>query len=422
MRARLHDPIGPRWSRAVLPAIGAASMALGSYWFKTHGPPMNFGFFVGLAIVLLAPLLLGRNRPRIVELALHPGRVAVKRAGILGQTIRAQSVVAASTARTETGVSLALVCKNQNAPLLLELEGTEEAKAVCDALGIGHHGFGVLTWERDPRPIDRTVQGTRIFVSILWILFGFCAQLPSASWISALLLALMPLTVVCLLGPRLDPRRPITLELSERGVGIIGPGARLQLVPFADIAEATRTERGITLVVTGGVRNGRGTIQVPIETQSHLQRGMTAAAVEHALAQIQSASARARGLGAPRSDVTERLEVLRRGTDGTRAWLMRIDALAERMKIAQPGYRDATVDRQDLFAVLHDHDCDPELRAAAARILVRVDPEVAGPEVADVVEAVRDPAHARMIRVAPDDDVEVVVREIDEIESSVARR
>ncbi|MDB4998811.1 MAG: hypothetical protein JWM74_6243 [Myxococcaceae bacterium] len=420
MRARLHDPIGPWWSRAVLPGIGVFSMALGTYWFETHGPPMNFGFFVGLAIVLLSPLLLGRNRPRIVELAFHAGRVTVKQGGILGQTIRSKNVLAASTARTDTGVSLALVCKNQKAPLLLELEGTDEAKAVCDALGIGHHGFGTLKWERDRQPVDRTVQGVRMLAAALWIIFGFSTQGQDAVSTLPLVIMAIPLTLFAFVAAWLDPRSPITLDVSERGVGIIGPGARRQLVPFADIHEATRTDRGITLSVTGH-KGARGTILIPIQTQSHLQRGMTGAEVDHALAQIQSASARARGLGAPRTDVTDRLEVLRRGSEGTREWLVRIDALADRMKMAQPGYRDATVDKQDLLEALHDHDCLPELRVAAARMLVRVDAAACASEVDEVVEAVRDPVHARLIRIATDDDVEVVAREIDAHERRVDR-
>ncbi len=404
----------------MLPGIGALSMALGTYWFKTHGPPMNFGFFVGLAIVLLSPLLLGRNRPRIVELAFDAGRVTVKQGGILGQTIRSKNVVAASTARTETGVSLALVCKNQKAPLLLELEGSADAKAVCDALGIGHHGFGTLKWERDRQPIDRTVQGVRMLAAALWIIFGFSTQTQDASATWPLVIMAVPLTLFCLLAARLDSRGPITLDISERGVGIIGPGARRQLVPFADIHEAQRTDRGITLSVAAA-KGARGTILIPIQTQSHLQRGMTGAEVDHALAQILSASERARGFGAPRTDVADRLEVLRRGSEGTRAWLVRVDALADRMKMAQHGYRDATIDKQDLLDALRDHDCLPELRVAAARMLVRVDAEASASEVAQIVEAVRDPVHARLIRIATDDDVEVVAREIDAHERRVER-
>jgi hypothetical protein len=419
MRARLHDPIGPWWTRAVLPGIGALSMALATYWYETLGPPLNVGFFVGLAILLLAPVLLGRNRPRIVELAFHPGRVTVKQGGILGQTIRSKSVLAASTARTESGVSLALACKHQKAPLLLELAGADDAKEVCDTLGIGHHGFGKLTWERERQSIDRSVHGARIVTAALWLVFGFTQVDDLLGTFPYWLVLLVP-TLYCVIAGRFEPRRPITLDISELGVGIIGPGARRQLIPFAEIDEAKRTEQGITLTVTG-LKKKRGTILIPIRTQSHLQRGMTGAEVDHALAQIQSAAERARGLGAPREDVTERLESLRRGSDGSRAWLLRIDALADRMKMAQPGYRDATIDRQDLRDALHDHDCEPELRVAAARILVRVDAETCRPEVAEVVEAVRDPVQARMIRIALDDDVDEVARELDAHERRAGR-
>src|SRR5215467_4116159 len=146
MRARLFDPIGPLWTRVLAPLVSAFGMLFGLI-APFSATAKGTIFFAAAAAFLVAPLVLGRRRQREVRLKLGPGYVDVTGAGVLNQRIRARSVTAASTTRTERGVALALKRdRRDDRPLILELDGEDDVKALRDALGIGYNGFGFLGW------------------------------------------------------------------------------------------------------------------------------------------------------------------------------------------------------------------------------------------------------------------------------------
>ena len=85
--------------------------------------------------------------------------------------------------------------------------------------------------------------------------------------------------------------------------------------------------------------------------------------------QIMSASARARGLGDSKKDVTGRVDALRRNGESPRDWLARLDMAGRMLEASTAGYRGHTLDTEDLWAILEDPEAEADLRAAAARVL-----------------------------------------------------
>ncbi|MBX3193445.1 MAG: hypothetical protein KF819_41065, partial [Labilithrix sp.] len=119
MRARIHDAVGPRWTRLVLPLFALAVMGADVTISRGLGP----GVFVGFALLVLAGPLLGRHAPRRVELELGSGFVRVRRAGLLTQTIDAKRISGASTTSSREGVTVAIARRDRpDHPILIEVE------------------------------------------------------------------------------------------------------------------------------------------------------------------------------------------------------------------------------------------------------------------------------------------------------------
>jgi hypothetical protein len=107
--------------------------------------------------------------------------------------------------------------------------------------------------------------------------------------------------------------------------------------------------------------------------------------------------------------------VLRRNGETAREWLVRLD-MAGQMLSAGSGYRGNSLDAADLWTILEDPEAEPELRAAAARVLrhspdnrVRIDTAVA---------AVRDESTNRRLRVAVEDDLDEACQELAYLDAS----
>ena len=73
-------------------------------------------------------------------------------------------------------------------------------------------------------------------------------------------------------------------------------------------------------------------------------------------------------MGPLKNDVTGRVDVLRRNGESPRDWLARLDVTGQTLA-AGAGYRGTTLDSEDLWAILEDPEAEPDLRAAAARVL-----------------------------------------------------
>jgi hypothetical protein len=128
--------------------------------------------------------------------------------------------------------------------------------------------------------------------------------------------------------------------------------------------------------------------------------------------QIMSASARARGLGTSKTDVTGRVDVLRRNGESPRDWLARLDMAGRMLEASTAGYRGHTLDTEDLWAVLEDPEAEGDLRAAAARVLRHSPKPETRTRIDAAVAAVRDDVTNRRLRIAIRDDVDNASQEL----------
>src|SRR5262249_9791393 len=115
------------------------------------------------------------------------------------------------------------------------------------------------------------------------------------------------------------------------------------------------------------------------------------------MAQLEAAIRRGRGEGPTKEAPLTRVDVLEKGSEDTRQWLHRVDAFARSMEAST--YRAATIDKTDLWATLNDPEAKIDLRAAAARVLVRVDP-TARVRVDEAIATIHDKKDAKRVRIA----------------------
>jgi len=151
---------------------------------------------------------------------------------------------------------------------------------------------------------------------------------------------------------------------------------------------------------------------VTVLTPSTLGAGMLGRSdLEALVAQIRSASLRARGLGPQKQDVTGRVDMLRRNGETPRDWLVRLD-MAGQLLATGPGYRGNTLDAEDLWAILEDPEAEAELRAAAARVLRHSPKPEAKTRIDAAVAAVRDDETHQRLRIAIRDDLDDASNEL----------
>jgi hypothetical protein len=414
MRARLTDPNGPAWTRLVVPML-ALAIALGGVFAPWSGSMRGVSFCVAAALFFIGPLVFGRRRTQEVELDLGAGCVEVKGcARTMKQTIRAADVYAASAARSTNGVGVAIVRGSRNArPIVLDLPDEDGAKAVRDALGIGHFGLGILTWPTARRPLDDWTSLARVVGAATWLTIAATVFFKDLLPLTAM--ASMAMPVWCLLMIVHALSRTASgpcVVLEPLGVNVNNVGRGFYFIPYPQIA-------GVRVVKGVGIRlelHGAAPFMIHAKALRIGRRGLSHEEREHVAAQILSASQRAHGAGAAPHVVEARVADLAKGSERARAWLARIDTVAE-MLTRGPGYRGAGFEETELWATLEDHDAPSDVRAAAARVLVRVAPDRAPARVESVIAAVRDePARAR-IRIAIDPDVDAASAELDEIEA-----
>jgi hypothetical protein len=398
LRARVCDPLGPRWVRTVAPTLAAMMIVL---------PPFAPGSESLRATVALlgAALFFGRRlvgprfRARDASVALHPGSIEITGAGLLDQFVHAADVVAASSARTTTGVALALVRRGSaERPLVLDFTEEEDLAAVRRALGLGHFAFGELSWPTKPRA--NALRGSPTLAAA-WLAMGLCAGTGFAVLGLTLALVVLPWTLIALLVSALqDPRGP--------RVTLTAAGARLSDLPhwlppigYGDVIGAGADGDGVLLTTRGGL------VSVPMGRSLPEERAQFAA-------QILSAAARARGEGPPPPALPPPLARLAPSGETERAWLQRVDGAAASLSSAS-AYRGYELDPKDLWLALESPDAPTRVRAAAARVLARVAPDEAKKRVADVLACDRDAHACAVIRVALEDDVDVAARELEEL-------
>jgi hypothetical protein len=184
---------------------------------------------------------------------------------------------------------------------------------------------------------------------------------------------------------------------------------RWEPVRYGDI-EAVRVE-GRWLVVE---RRGGKPACTRIRIVRRARSGATRGEIEHLLAQVDDARRRARGESAQHPSLGAAAALARQENEPARSWLERVEATARQLTDA---YRGAPVSTADLWAALQNHDADPSVRAASARVLVRVAPAEAPARVASVLAAVRDDVAREKMRIAAEPDLEQACDELERLEA-----
>jgi hypothetical protein len=412
----IHDAAGPVWSRWPYTVLGLACLAVATM----HRP---FFLSFGVALLMLSPLLTGRRAKRKATLHLRPGALVVREADFLNQTIATRAVTGASAATRERGgITLALARGTKKNPVLLELGNEAELKAVRDALGIPHQGFGELRWQTSPRGIDVHDGVLRLMTGAIYVAYSLLQLLPAEGLASALAtllgLVMVPLTIVvaivALFKTGIANR---TLSLTRDGLRVQHP-TRSATIPYADLARVVVDENGIAL---GRPLPALAEI-IPSKAVSFLPRGLSPDERAHLIAQIYSAMSRARGRGPQHVDPTERVDMLRRANESSREWLTRIDVAAGALATGD-AYRGGVLDEHELWAIAEDHDLGADARAGALRMLTRVAPATARVKADAIVASVHDDGDRKRMRVALEPDLEEAAREIDRLdEASVQKR
>ncbi|HEU4405785.1 MAG TPA: hypothetical protein VFS43_10880 [Polyangiaceae bacterium] len=425
MRARIYDPVGPWWWRLPLPLLGALCLGGGLAWGQGGGRAIAWPVVVaGLGLLALSRVLPTRFAERDARLELAPGRVEVREAGPLTQRIDATRVRAASTAQLEGEYAVALEGPGRGRhPLVLKVRAAREVERLCDALGVGYYGVGELRWAGDSnaRRLERSVAWAGAaggaFVAACLVSPGLLeASAPffalAVSWVATAALVLAGLALERL--RRGGPSRWV--GLTKAGLDLSQMGLAFRFVPYHLIEAVTEAEGAVEVTLV----RPYGALRIPLPLPSPLDGG-SAADVAALAAQLRTAARRARGDRAPEPGVGPSVEALRRHGESVKAWLERLDATAQAMR-AGSIYRGAAVSARELCEALDNHDADPELRAAAARVLLRVDPGEARPRVDAALATLRDADARRRLRLVADEADEADGEALEALEALEARR
>jgi hypothetical protein len=352
----------------------------------------------------LGDILLPRFRPREVSLELGVGEVRLRDAGVLRRRLRAPDIVASSSSRTARGVAVALATKAMRGrPIFLEVATDKEADAIRDALGIGFCGFGTIALPTQPAGMTSTGLWARVLSAAVWLaltaaVFDEHAFAIVGAGAYMVLFTASAIALVAFLeggragGIALDPNG-LCLNLSHLP----------EIWPYVKLADARPTPNGIAIDLVGHEA------PITVTTRRHWlwREAASAEEREHMAAQIVSATQRAHGAGAVAPAVSERVAAFAKGGLRARAWLDRLDATAAALS-AGVGYRGAGFEEADLWEALENHDAPADIRAAAARVLVRVAPDAAKPRVENVLLRVRDDDARTCITAAVEDDAEEI--------------
>lgn len=340
--------------------------------------------------------------PRVFEWA-HRGRTKIHvepgRVRIGAIAIRARNVLGASTARVSDGILVTIKSKGHE-PITLVVKDDRTADAILAALGIGHTGAGRLEWIVLKRSFTLFLGVFEWLLGILWALaFAYAVQ-HSENAIVYGMFSLLIMGVVALLRIQW-PANAQSVAFDPWGVWVSG-----HQIPWSSLQRAEDHPEGIALAYDGGY------VIAKIPTD-----GLKQAEKEVILDQIRAGIGRAHGLGIPKPEPHTRIDVLARSGDAIRHWLARVDALAS--GIGKPGYRETSLEVSDLWLTLEDPEAPADLRAAAARVLSRLEPR-ARVRIDAAIAAVREPKDGERMRIAMDADVEEAATELERLEKKKA--
>lgn len=410
MRAAFSDPQGsPLWrgllyaptALLVILAFVLARAGLESWWALA---------MAGAASAAVAGLVPTRQRARrAVELECGPGYLDVKEAGTRTQRIDAKSLDGATTARTSRGFLLTLSHAKRSAPLTIEVPTEPEVEQIRRALGIGHGGVGAVSWRTVPSANAKAVTTGRVIVLVCGLII--IALLAIGASTEAAVIGGVAMSQLLIVGAALSlvawtSKSPTpNVVMAADALRLWTPRGWFTL-PYDQLIDVRIEEDRLVFVVPPPFNQ-----IVVARKRPWSGDGLSDEEAASLVAQLKAAAARARGLGPQKTDVTGRVEVLRRGGESPRDWLVRLDMAGQTLATGT-GYRGNTLDAQDLWAILEDPEADAELRAAAARVLRHTSVQAARVRIAAAVAAVRDEATHKKLRIAIADDLDGASQEL----------
>jgi hypothetical protein len=395
--ARVCDPQGPRRARLADPAIAIALLILGLFL-----PLFGAAFLLlGIAFLFGLPLRQARHGCREGSVELGPGWIGVV-AGPLSQRISVADIRAASTARTQRGVALAVVRQAPSRPIVLEVGTDEQLDAIRKSLHLGYFGFGEIAWPTRMRGSDKLRSVLATLMTFGWCAMALATACGNGDVFLSLALIVGPASALTLLGTLARGTPAPHVSLTARGVTLVdASGAKI--APYTDIARVDVAATSLILWSEGG------TLVIPGEQMLPEER-------EHLRAQIECAVARAQGQGPPPPGVPPALASLAPRDEPRRAWLERVDAAAAAMGDQGSAYRGTPLSLEDLWLALESPDAPPAVRAAVARVLAQVAPDEASVRIRTVLATERNDGTRARIRVALEEDVDAAAREFERLE------
>jgi hypothetical protein len=398
LRARVCDPLGPRWVRTIAPTLAALMIVVPPFTGGSSVVRMTIAL-LGAALFFARRLVKPTFRPRDASVDVGAGVIRIADAGLIDQSVRASDVVGASSARTAAGVALAVVRRGgTERPLVLDFTREEDLATVRRALGLGHFAFGEVSWPTRAR--TTSLQGSTL-LSMAWLGLAATSAFGLVALGCMLALVVFPVTVVALLVACLQDPRGVRVTLTAGGARLSDMPPWCPPIRYSEVLAADVDPDGVVVMTK------TGPVTIPMGKSLPEER-------EHLAAQILSAAARARGEGPPPPALPPPLARLAPRDETARAWLQRVDGAAASISAAS-AYRGNELDPKDLWLALESPDAPTRVRAAAARVLARVDPGEAKRRVASVLASDRDAHACAVIRVALEDDVDIAARELEEL-------
>jgi hypothetical protein len=408
LHARVCDPLGPRWVRFLQRCLGIGLVPLPiAFFMLIYGEATDAAaLFLPCAVVLAVRYLIATRAPvRHAELAVDEDGIDIRRAGLLRQRIDAADVVGASTARTESGVTLALVRRfSKGRPLLLDLESDDDLDEVRAALHIGHFGFGEISWPVGVPHRHGAFAAAAVLATFAAAVVALDVESPaSALALSAAVVPTLFAYVIFVMWSLANPAPKPRVALTRHGLLLAEPSATITYQPYANVLDAKVTAAHGVYVETDS-----HPLSIPMHNTLAEER-------EHLVAQLHSAARRARGEGPQPMAVPASVAILAPHGKPDREWLERLDATAAALSSpsAAHAYRRPDLDAEDLAQALASPDAPAPIRAAAARVLARIAPEEASVQIARALEHERDEDTRALLRVAVEEDVETAARVLD---------
>ena len=406
-RARISDPIGPRWTRMLLPSLAIVTLVLDYLWAALDNASPGPAFYLAALLLLFARPLLGRHRSRNCQLTLLPGKVRVRDAGLLNQDIETADVSGASTSVGQDGTTTIAIARTarMGRPLHFEVPEREKASEIRQALGIGFGGYGTLAWKLTGGTFELVTNIARIAGGLAALTLAYRAMSDEPTSVLMWFMLVCSLAAVYV-GPffRQDAAvRNGTIWFNEAGV-FHAADKKTTHVPYADIADVSVDGRAMRIDTTTA-----NPVTIPLRRASHSLDGASELEIAHITAQVRDAGRRAHGEVQASETATGVELLMRSSSDEPRAWLDRLDSTATTMG---GGYRSVNLTKESLLRALDDPDAAPDVRVGAARVLYRIAGEEATARVAEVCETVRDPGLKKRLRVVMTDDLDEAVAEL----------